>query len=372
MELSLLWEHRCAHTYSALAFSPQEDVVALTVDERREGGIEVRDAGTGQIVRTYGTSYPTAERTGSAYWENGQSMQAEEVEHYLGRPVSLAFSPDGSLLAAGYAYTNQQADIGWFAPTDLGEIQVWSRDGAPCDLIALHCPAKSLAWSPERDLLAYGSSGSAYDEHAHLTTISLLRVIDLSHKRSTFYHEGKGADRAPAWSPDGRFLAYIGGMRTQGADDGEESSIILCDTHRRSHRQGSPEPCISVYRGHTAAVTEVAWASDGSRIASAGYDRTVQVWRPEGTPIEQVEVASDGACGLTWSSDGRHLLWMDSLGCHAWDAHSGHQENSLFAVHELETHWRMKQVAWSTHHSKLAMLQWKRGEADHRVSVWSL
>jgi hypothetical protein len=35
------------------------------------------------------------------------------------------------------------------------------------------------------------------------------------------------------------------------------------------------------YRGHSDAVNAVMWSPDGKRIASGGYDRTVQIWKAE-------------------------------------------------------------------------------------------
>ncbi|MFL5667542.1 MAG: WD40 repeat domain-containing protein, partial [Ktedonobacteraceae bacterium] len=37
---------------------------------------------------------------------------------------------------------------------------------------------------------------------------------------------------------------------------------------------------LATYPGHTGYVTTVAWSPDRGRIASAGVDRTIQIWRP--------------------------------------------------------------------------------------------
>src|SRR5262245_28492495 len=44
-------------------------------------------------------------------------------------------------------------------------------------------------------------------------------------------------------------------------------------------RAADPSELI-VLKGHTKAVSVVAWAADGSAVATAGDDRTIRVWNP--------------------------------------------------------------------------------------------
>jgi len=39
-------------------------------------------------------------------------------------------------------------------------------------------------------------------------------------------------------------------------------------------------PLPVVLKGHTKAVTAVAWAADGKSVATAGDDRSIRVWDP--------------------------------------------------------------------------------------------
>ena len=46
--------------------------------------------------------------------------------------------------------------------------------------------------------------------------------------------------------------------------------------------QLSPGILLCTYRGHSGAVATLAWSPDGTRIASASDDKTVQVWQAPG------------------------------------------------------------------------------------------
>src|SRR5436189_254883 len=63
-----------------------------------------------------------------------------------------------------------------------------------------------------------------------------------------------------AWSRDGTRIA------SAGSDD----TVQVWDATSGQH--------IFKYHGHSETVESVAWSTDGSRIASASFDHTVQVW----------------------------------------------------------------------------------------------
>ncbi len=64
---------------------------------------------------------------------------------------------------------------------------------------------------------------------------------------------------------------------------------------------------ITAYHGHTSTVFAVAWSPDGTRIASASQDGTVQVWNATtGQPLISYPVPSstayaDGTLSVAWS-----------------------------------------------------------------------
>lgn len=156
----------------------------------------------------------------------------------------LAWSPDGRVLAAGYANGSVEF-LGVGSKTDIrrtprGE---WHTTGV-----------FSLAWSPDGRLLASGSVGGTVRLWDSETGASLRRSNSLPHLvyGSAFYYV--------TWTPDGGLLAVASAA----------GEIMLWDLS--GHRVRDLE-------GHTAGVNCVSFSADGRLLASKSMDGTVRLWR---------------------------------------------------------------------------------------------
>ncbi|MBF2002640.1 MAG: hypothetical protein IGS38_18185 [Synechococcales cyanobacterium M58_A2018_015] len=226
-------------------------------------GIEVKDCDfSGLTVRQAYLKTLSLHRVNFAGADLSKSVFAEK----LGSILSVAFSPDGSLLATGD--TDSQIRL-WNSIT--GE-QIASWQGHD-DWV------RSVAFSPDGKLLASGSE----DKTIRLWTVATGQCLTtlIGHRSWV---------RSVTFSPDGKQLA-------SGSDDG---TVRVWEVN---HGQ-----CVYTLEEHTDVVRSVAFSPDGRLLASGSSDRTIRVWEmATGHCLEVLKQHTRGVRSVAFSPDSRLL-----------------------------------------------------------------
>lgn len=130
----------------------------------------------------------------------------------------------------------------------------------------------------------------------------------------------------------------------------------------------SPGTTLTIYHGHSAAVAAVAWASDGLTLASAGGDRTVQIWN-----------GRNGQRRLTYRG---HTASVNAV---AWSPVAWSAPSQLIASGGGDTTVRIwsapdgvTHVIYEGHEAQVTSINWSPGGStiasasyDNTVQVWN-
>ena len=178
--------------------------------------------------------------------------------------ISVAFSPDGRLIASGSSDST---------------IKLW--DAATCNQLRSlegHTgPVNSVAFSPDGNVIASGSGDK---------TIKLWDVATGNQVRSLEGHTGYVT--SVAFSPDGKVIASGSGDKT----------IKLWDAATGKQLRS--------LEGHTGEVNSVAFSPDGKWIASGSQDKTIKLWdAATGKQLRSLEGYTGGVNSVTFSPDGK-------------------------------------------------------------------
>ena len=106
------------------------------------------------------------------------------------------------------------------------------------------------AISPDGKLIAHTVKRARYDDNAYDTHLFMTTVADGATRQLTF---GEHADSCPAWSPDGRTLAFISNRK----DKKQQIYLLSLDG-------GEARPLTTDLDGYLG---ELSWSPDGSRLA---------------------------------------------------------------------------------------------------------
>ncbi len=207
---------------------------------------------------------------------------------------SIAFSPDGQLVAVG-----QERGLALLDPATGKSVHPFKRTPAGVPGMVFH---------PDRPLLiSTGASDPAVKVWA-------VDAEDFSFEIRHNFHPHPGV----AVSPDGRRIAAPG--RDQVTD---ENTIVIwnIDWDAKSYKK------FRTLRGHRGYAWKVAYSPDGRYLASGGWDSTIKIWdleAPESAEPVTLRGHAGYIFGLAFSPDGRRLASGSGYVGHGeikvWDA----------------------------------------------------
>ena len=215
----------------------------------------------------------SAQRTSVKLWDTSNWVSRRTLEGHSAPVNDAEFSGDGRLLATACGD---------------GTIWLWDvADGTCVRTIQGHAgSANSIAFAPDGRRVA-----SAGDDR-------LAKVWDVATGAQLGVYSGHSQGvRDLAFSPDGKTIASVGGMYV-GPDAGE---VRLWDSFT-GHETAN-------LKGHTSLVYAVAYFPGGRRLATASDDRTIQLWDiATGDDVFTLRGHTSGVVSLAISRDGRQIV----------------------------------------------------------------
>jgi dipeptidyl aminopeptidase/acylaminoacyl peptidase len=175
-------------------------------------------------------------------WDPATGKLLSRIRNLPERTWSLAFSPDGKLLASASGNPGASGELRLYTMSDPAVPQILERIS---DMMLV------VRFSPDGSTLAAGGADNA------------IRIYDVqTRQRRQFIEQHADWITDLAFSPDGKLVASAS----------RDKSARVFDV-----ATGSME---AAYLGHTEAVLAIAWSPDGNQLFTAGQDRAIHIWDP--------------------------------------------------------------------------------------------
>ncbi|QFS47689.1 eIF2A-related protein [Nostoc sphaeroides] len=255
-------------------------------------------------------------------WDIGTGREIYTLQGHSNSVNSIAFSPDGKILASG---------------SDDKTIKLWDvTTGEKIRTIQAHSKwVRSVAFSPDGKILASGSDDK---------TIKLWDVTT-GEKIRTIQAHSKWV-RSVAFSPDSKILA-------SGSDD---NTIKLWNVTTGAQ--------IGTIQAHSKWVSSVAFSPDGKILTSGSDDKTIKLWDvTTGAQIPTLQGHSDSVNSVAFNPDGKTFASAShDKTIKLWDVGTARK------IYTLKGHSdSVNSVAFSPDGKILAS-----GSDDNTINIWQI
>ncbi len=234
----------------SVAFSPDSHLLASS---SRDKAIGIWNVSTGQRLHTIEVFQAGGAASNISFSPGGQTFAAgcsdgtigiwdvqtgnrlHTLDGYKSYVLSVAFSPDGSLLAAG----------------SFGTIDLWDvKKGQRLQTIKRddNWMITGVSFSPDGQKLASGSFGN------------IISIWDVQTGQYLRMLQGTTSGRNIAFSPDGQTLVSSGSWN---------NTVGLWETAADKRRY---------LKGHTGQVQGISFSADGRTVTSVSKDKTIGIW----------------------------------------------------------------------------------------------
>ncbi len=211
---------------------------------------------------------------------------------------TLAFSPDGSLLATGgWSNTVYLWDVSVLLDTGLSSLETIDE---PILLQGHRGGVNDLAFTPDGKFLSSGG----WDNTIRIWDITAILAAPDVDAESAILKGHQGEVNALTFSPDGKFLAS--GSQDSTARIWELSKVFNTDSQELTATIQT-----FLLRGHEGSINALAFSPDGDFLVTGGYDTSVRIWDlsaedPTSQPII-LQGHEDWITSLAFSPEGRFL-----------------------------------------------------------------
>ena len=223
--------------------------------------------------------------------DNVLPLSAIPITSYSGEERDPALSPDGASVAFSWSEEGGAYNV-YVQPVE---------GGAPIRLSSAEDDERSPAWSPDGSRLAFARCTSAgcklFTVNAGSDRSEAVELADL----------GDAQVRDLMWSPDGFTLAFSARAGSIGTSAGSIYAVHLIALDGSAPKRLTAPP--SIYPGDL----DPAFSPDGRTLA---FVRTTLDGRQdvclvsvEGGEVERLAREQKGVTGLDWTSDGREVVY---------------------------------------------------------------